>query len=373
MNPSASFPLHGSTGTRPPQQRQHSGNLSAWRRLLPGLSLAALIAALALGLGEIAWLSEHGLSALSLAIVLGMALGNTVYPRIAVHSGAGVNFSKGPLLRLGVVLYGLRLTLQDIGQVGLAGVLIDALVLGSTFSIAYLLGTRWLGLNRETSLLIGAGSSICGAAAVLAAEPVVRARAEQVTVAVATVVVFGTLAIFLYPVLHQLNQGWAWLPGGERGFGIFVGATVHEVAQVVAVGRSLSPEAADAAVIAKMLRVMMLAPVLIALSAWMARGQGAIQAGATGKTRLAIPWFAFGFAAVVVFNSLQWLPQSWVQVLSTLDTFMLTTAMAALGLSTHLSVIRKAGIKPLLLGLILFVWLVAGGSLIHRACSLVLA
>ncbi|MBB4843266.1 putative integral membrane protein (TIGR00698 family) [Paucibacter oligotrophus] len=360
MNPSASFPLHhhGSGTQQPP-----------WQRLLPGLGLAALLAALALGLAEIAWLSEHGLSALSLAIVLGMALGHTVYPRIAARSGAGVDLSKGLLLRLGIVLYGLRLTLQDLGQVGLAGLLIDSLVLGSTFGLAYLLGTRWLGLDRATSLLIGAGSSICGAAAVLAAGPVLRARAEQLTVAVATVVVFGTLAIFLYPLLHQLNQAWAWLPGGERGFGIYVGATVHEVAQVVAVGRSLSPEAADAAVIAKMLRVMLLAPVLLALSAWMARGQP----GAAGKPRLAMPWFAFGFAALVCFNSLQWLPPSWVAALCMLDTFLLAMAMAALGLSTHFSVIRKAGSKPLLLGLVLFAWLLAGGSLIHRASSLLLA
>lgn len=359
MNPYASFPLHPSSGTRQPPRP----------RLLPGLSLAALLAALALGLGEIAWLGEHGFGALSLAIVLGMGVGHTVYPRIAAHSGAGVNLSKGLLLRLGILLYGLRLTLHDLGQVGLAGLLIDCLVLGSTFGLAYLLGRRWLGLDRATSLLIGAGSSICGAAAVLAAAPVLRARAEQVTVAVATVVVFGTLAIFLYPVLHRLNQGWAWLPGGERGFGIYVGATVHEVAQVVAVGRSLGPEAANAAVIAKMLRVMMLAPVLLALSAWMARGQPS----AAGQPRLAIPWFAFGFAALVLFNSLQWLPPSWVAALCKLDTFLLAMAMAALGLSSHLSVLRKAGAKPLLLGLILFAWLVAGGSLIHRASSLLLA
>lgn len=367
MNPSAAFPLQQR------QRHQHPPTRAAGYRLLPGLSLAALLAALALGLGENAWLATHGFGALSLAIVLGMAVGNTVYPRIAARSSAGVVFSKGPLLRMGVVLYGLRLTVQDIGQVGLAGVLIDATVLGSTFCIAYLLGTRWLGLTRETSLLIGAGSSICGAAAVLAAEPVVRARAEQVTVAVATVVLFGSLALFLYPVLHQLNQSWAWIPGGERGFGIYVGATLHEVAQVVAVGRSLSPEAADAAVIAKMLRVMMLAPVLIGLSAWMARGQHAGQPGAQGKPRLAIPWFAFGFAAVVLFNSLHWLPQGLVTALTALDTFLLTLAMAALGLSTHLSVIRQAGLKPLALGLILFAWLVGGGSLIHRCISLLLS
>jgi len=194
--------------------------------LLPGLALSGALAATGIALGHIGWLQDHGFSALTLAIVLGMLVGNTVYPlvpRLAAASGAGVNVSKQNLLRLGVVLYGLRLTVQDIGHVGIAGVAIDALVLGSTFALACFIGTRWLGLDRKTAMLIGAGSSICGAAAVMAAEPVVKARAEQVTVAVATVVVFGTLAIFLYPALFELNQHWALIPGGANGFGIYAG------------------------------------------------------------------------------------------------------------------------------------------------------
>ena len=172
---------------------------------------------------------------------------------------------------MGVVLYGLRLTLQDIGHVGLAGVAIDALVLSSTFTLAYVIGTRWLKLDRTTALLIGAGSSICGAAAVMATEPVLRARAEQVTVAVATVVVFGTLSIFLYPALYDLNQHWPVIAGGADGFGIYAGSTIHEVAQVVAAAHPIGTHAEDAAVITKMVRVMMLAPFLLLLSGWMAR------------------------------------------------------------------------------------------------------
>ncbi|MGP1682617.1 MAG: putative sulfate exporter family transporter, partial [Giesbergeria sp.] len=152
-----------------------------WLRLLPGLALSAALAAAGVALGRIDWLAAHGLSALTLAIVLGMLVGNTVYPRCAAVSGAGVNVSKQNLLRLGIVLYGLRLTVQDIGHVGVAGVVVDALVLGSTFLLACWIGTRWLGLDRRSAMMIGAGSSICGAAAVMAAEPVVKARAEQVT------------------------------------------------------------------------------------------------------------------------------------------------------------------------------------------------
>ena len=282
-----------------------------------------------------------------------------------------------------MVLYGLRLTVQDIGHVGMAGVAIDALVLGSTFGLACLIGTRWLGMDRKTAMLIGAGSSICGAAAVMAAEPVVKARAEQVTVAVATVVVFGTLAIFLYPLLFDLNRHWRLVPGGANGFGIYAGSTIHEVAQVVAAARSIGQGAADTAVIAKMVRVMMLAPFLIMLSAWLARDEsrqakrsGACRMGGHGiehSAKLAVPWFAFGFVAVVLFNSLQLLPAGVIEAVAEVDTILLAMAMAALGLSTHLGAIRRAGVKPLLLAAVLFAWLVIGGALINRWVPALLA
>ncbi|KAB7632051.1 YeiH family protein [Stenotrophomonas rhizophila] len=330
-----------------------------WRSRLPGLLLTGAVAATAMGLAPLPWLQAHGISALTLAIVLGIAVGNTAYPRLAAHAGAGVGFSKHWLLRAGIVLYGLRLTFQDIGQVGISGVLIDALVLTSTFALAWWAGTRWFGLEKESALLIGAGSSICGAAAVMAAEPVVRGRAEQVTVAVSTVVVFGTLAMFLYPLLYQLNLAHGWIPMTAQGYGVFTGSTVHEVAQVVAAGRAVSTAAADTAVIAKMVRVMMLAPFLIGLSMLLAR-RGT--PGAPGqRARIVVPWFAFGFVAVAGLNSLQVLPASIVSAAIELDTVLLAMAMAALGLTTHASALRRAGMKPLLLALVLFGWLLAGG------------
>lgn len=343
------------------------------RRLLPGLALSAALAAAGVLLGRIDWLQNHGFSALTLAIVLGMLVGNTVYPRLAATGAPGVTFSKQNLLRLGVILYGMRLTTQDIGHVGLTGVAIDALVLGSTFALACFVGTRWLGMDRKTAMLIGAGSSICGAAAVMAAEPVVRARAEQVTVAVATVVVFGTLAIFLYPVLFDLNQHWHVIPGGVHAFGIYAGSTIHEVAQVVAAARSIGPEAANSAVIVKLVRVMMLAPFLIMLSAWLARDDahgdardGAARSVTAALRKINVPWFAFAFVGVVLFNSLHWLAAPVVSVVTELDTALLAMAMAALGLSTQVGAIRKAGVKPLLLAAILFTWLVVGGALINH-------
>lgn len=334
----------------------------------PGVILSAGLAVLSIGLAQAGWLQANGISALTLAIVLGIAVGNSVYPRIAPGSAAGVNFSKQTLLRLGVVLYGIRLTFQDIRHVGFAGVLIDTVVVCSTFALAWLLGTRLFGLDRRTAMLIGAGSSICGAAAVMATEPVVRGRPDQVTVAVSTVVVFGTLAIFLYPALYHLNSSYHLLGSDSpAAYGLFAGSTIHEVAQVVAAGRAIGDQAAATAVITKMVRVMLLAPFLLALSVYLSREKQPDHApdAAQAKLRISIPWFAVGFIAVTGLNSLVVMPAHLTAITTGFDTFVLAMAMAALGLTTHVSAIRSAGVRPLTLAAVLFTWLVAGGIAIN--------
>src|ERR1700712_3112558 len=235
-------------------------------RTAPGLLLAAAVACAATAAARLSWLQANGVSALTLAIVIGLVAGNLLPAGAAAVSADGLNLAKQRLLRAGIVLYGLRLTFQDIGHVGIAGVAIDASVLCSTFALACLLGTRVFGLDRTTAILIGAGSSICGAAAVMATAPVVRGRPEQVAVAVATVVGFGSVAILLYPALGHL------LALAPTAYGLWAGSTIHEERQVVAAGHAFGDGAADTAVIAKMVRVMMLAPFLVALSAWFARG-----------------------------------------------------------------------------------------------------
>jgi uncharacterized integral membrane protein (TIGR00698 family) len=339
-------------------------------RYLSGVLLAAVLALAAIELAEVQWFQAHGISALTLAIVLGLLVGNTVYPRLAAASTCGITFSKQWLLRTGIVLYGLRLTFHDIAQVGLVGVLIDAIILSTTFALSCWMGTRVLGLDRKTAMLIGAGSSICGAAAVMAAEPVIRGRSDQVSIAVATVVVFGTLGMFLYPVMFEFAVSHHFFAFSQRAYGIYAGSTLHEVAQVVAAGRAVSESAADTAVITKMVRVMMLAPVLLALSAGLGRtrdsevAEGA-ECGVPATRRVAIPWFALGFIAVIAVNSLQVLPHAWVAAGIHVDTAILAMAMAALGISTHLSAIKTAGLKPLALAAVLFVWLICGGFLVN--------
>lgn len=328
------------------------------RRFIPGLLLSGLITGVALWLGSIPSVAGMGLSALTLAIVIGMVIGNTLYPALHTQCDSGVLFAKQHLLRLGIILYGFRLTFSQIADVGVSGIVIDTLTLSSTFLLACFLGQKIFGLDKKTSWLIGAGSSICGAAAVLATEPVVKAEASKVTVAVATVVIFGTLAIFVYPALYPLLAQWF----SPETYGIWIGSTVHEVAQVVAAGHAISPEAENTAVIAKMLRVMMLAPFLLLLAT---RVKQLSPAEGAEKSKLTIPWFALGFIAVALFNSFHLLPPSAVNALNTLDTWLLAMAMAALGLTTHISALKNAGAKPLVMGLLLFIWLMVGGGAIN--------
>ena len=188
------------------------GALGAWRDArsrysalhLPGIALTGVLAWAAIELGKTAWLRSNGISVLTLAILLGMIVGNTVYPRVSSITAAGVGFAKQRLLRAGIILYGLRLTFQDVASVGIAGVVIDSIVLSSTFGLSWWAGTRLFGLDRETAMLIGPAGPYATSAPSMARTGR-GGRPGQVTVAVSTVVVFGTLAIFLYPALYHLN------------------------------------------------------------------------------------------------------------------------------------------------------------------------
>ncbi|MEG3132397.1 YeiH family protein [Rouxiella sp. T17] len=339
-------------------------------RVLPGLVLTLAISGLALWLGNFPAFASVGLSALTMAIALGMVAGNTFFPKAKPRCAEGVNFAKQKLLRLGIILYGFKLTFAQITDVGASGIVIDLLTLSSTFLLACWLGKKVFKLDEHTTLLIGAGSSICGAAAIMATAPVIKAEGEKVTVAVATVVIFGTLAIFLYPWLWQLNLAHHWLTLSETQFGIYSGSTIHEVAQVVAAGHGVSPEAENTAVIAKMIRVMLLAPFLLLLGLWRGRQHtkrvGTLEKPSNLLSTIAIPWFAVGFIIVAAFNSFNLLPATWVQNLLKLDTLLLAMAMAALGLTTHFSALRQAGIKPLLMAGLLFGWLILGGAGINQ-------
>ena len=313
-----------------------------------------------------------GLSSLTLAILLGMVLGNTLYPKFAPTLADGVDFAKGQILRLAIMFYGFKLTLTEVASVGMPAVMSDALVLSSTFLITYWLGTKILKVDKQTTLLIGAGASICGAAAVIAAEPVIKAEAHKVTIAVATVVVFGTIAMLLYPFLYHLGWLQIWL--SPQDYGVYTGSTIHEVAQVVVAGNAISSEVGNTAVVTKMIRVMMLAPFLLILSFALTKSSsndGEKISFISRVKQVKVPWFAFIFILIVLLHTWISMSASFEANMVLIDDVLLTMAMFALGLTTHLSAIKQAGAKPLILGAIMFGWLLIGGGLINVGISFI--
>lgn len=343
---------------------------------IPGILFATVVALVAMEMSSrYPALAKNGISILTLAILIGIAIGNMpIYKFLISYCGSGINFSKQKVLRLGIILYGFRLTFQDIGDVGVSGILIDAFMLISTFVLAVYLGMRYFQLDRDTSVLIGAGNSICGAAAILATEPILKASNDRVAVAISTIVIFGTASIFIYPIIYSyVLINYADYLSAEK-FGIYIGSTIHEVAQVVATADAIGEDVTNTAVIAKMVRVIMLAPFLIAVSAFISytdrKNQSSIVDSDSGQaTKQSIgkffPVFAIFFLFAIAINSTGYIDHTVRNGLIYLDNFLLALAMGALGLTTHISAIAKAGTKPLKLAAVLFLWLVIGGALIN--------
>lgn len=327
-----------------------------------GVLLVAILAGAAYYIAKIPVIKDLGISPLIIGILLGMALTHTPASKIIHHWKAGVVFSAKKILRFAIIFYGFNLTFQLIASVGLAGLSVSIIMLVSTLIFGIFLGTKVFGLDRDSAILVSSGSAVCGAAAVLATEGTLKSEPYKAAMAVGTVVLFGTIAMFMYPILMK-----AGLLGAitEQQYGIFAGGSIHEVAQVVAAGNAISSHAEEVAVTVKMIRVMMLAPMLIVIGIWLTRvaikNNQATQNVSSQSLMSVIPWFAIGFILVAGFNSLNLLPQTTVHSIVQVDQFLLAMAMTALGLETHVSKFIQAGIKPLLLALILFIWLILGG------------
>lgn len=342
----------------------------AWRtRVLTLLPLGG-IAWLAMVLADRPAISRYGLSALTLAMCAGMVAANTMPRDWLAPLAPGMQLARHHMLRIGVALYGLRLTFGAIAALGVSGVVVPLLMLVATLLVGTWLGASLFGLSRREALLVSAGSAICGAAAAIAVSSVLRSDDKQTAVAVATVVLFGTAGMLLYPYLFTLaTQQWHW-PVTERLFGIFTGATLHEVAQVIAAGKMVSDATADAAVVAKMVRVLALGPLLLGMALWQrsaSRGSGKQGAAGEGRgtlvsLRKSVPWFAVGFVVVMAVHSAGWVPQAWMAGLTALDNWLLACAMLAIGLHTRLGDLLRAGRRPLALAGLLFVFLMAAGA-----------
>ncbi len=321
--------------------------------LVIALPLIALAATLLARIPEVA---QFGLSALPLAIVIGIVFGHINRRTPDEKEVAFTRFCQQKLLRTGIILFGFGLSFQQIMAVGWQALVLDAIVISTIFGVGTFVGMRVFKLHRDVAILTSAGSAICGAAAVLATESVLRARQQHVTIAVATVVLFGTIAMFSYPLIYQFTDM------SEQAFGIYIGSTVHEVAQAVAAGESVGGTALQNAVVVKLIRVMMLAPFILMLSMALTRSSAA----GTGRGKITVPWFVFGFIAAAGVNSLIELPEMVLTGFSLGSQFTLAIAMAALGTQTQWKTIRQAGPKPMILSLILFFMLIFGGYFLNE-------
>ena len=336
-----------------------------------GVLFIALLSIAAYLVASLQAIKELALSPLIIGIVLGMLWANTLGGKTPKSWSHGIKFCTKQLLRTGIVLYGFRLTLTEVMEVGLPAIVVDIIVIALTMLFGIAIG-KILKMDSETTIMTSIGSSICGAAAVLGAEPVVKCPSHKTAVAVSTVVIFGIIAMFLYPIMYRAGVLDSL---DSQQVAIYTGSTLHEVANVAGAGNAMDPTdalgIAGTATITKMIRVIMLAPVLIVLALFIKK-----PSAEGGKRKIAIPWFAFGFIGVILLTTLLTilLPMELLSryiygggsYLGILDTFLLTMAMTALGVETTIEKFRQSGAKPFLLALLLFVWLVGGGYLLAR-------
>ena len=326
-----------------------------------GIVIVLIISVFVTFLSEFSFFKDLAISPLIIGILFGMLYANSIKKYFPQSFDKGIAFCTKTLLRTGIVLYGFRLTFQNLEEVGFSGVFTAFLIVSSTFIIGYLFGTKVLKLDREITILTSAGSAICGAAAVLATESVLKSPAYKSAIAVSTVVVFGTIAMFLYPFLFKLGI----LNLSDSNMGIYIGATLHEVAHAVGAGEALGENASSNAIIVKMIRVMMLAPFLIVLSIWLLKtAVNSTIDNKDTKAKIIIPWFALMFIVVVAFNSFDLLSLQIVESINYLDSFILTVAMTALGMQTSFDKFKNVGLKPIYLASVLFLWLTFAGYFI---------
>ena len=341
--------------------------------VLHGILLIVLFSFSAFYIAEFEFVKRLSFSPLIVGIILGMHYANSLRNKLPETWVPGIKFCSKQILRTGVVLYGFKLTFQQVMAIGLPAITADLIIVTGTLLLGILFG-KLLKVDGQTALMTSTGSAICGAAAVLGAEPVVRCEPHKTAVAVSTVVIFGTLSMFLYPVMYRAG----WLDGlSDQAIAVYVGSTLHEVAHVVGAGNAIDAaggQVADAATITKMIRVMLLAPVLVIMSLFLSRRTNGGNAGQTQKRKITIPWFAFYFLVVIGINSLlqsaTFIPQEALQAgigfINNVDTFLLTMAMTALGAETSLDKFKQAGAKPFYVAGLLYLWLVFGGYAIAK-------
>ncbi len=321
---------------------------------LPGL----VVTAAAVVVATLVHTRFDAVSSLTVAVALGAIYANTIGVSAAVRPG--VQLAARRLLRVGVVLLGFQLSLTQLRALGATGLGIVAVTVAATF-----FGTRWagrrLGLSDGMSLLVATGFSICGASAIAAMEHVAGADEEEVAFSVALVTLCGSLAIVVLPAVGSLV--------GLHGvaYGNWVGASVHDIGQVVAAATPGGNGAVTAAVVVKLTRVMLLAPLVAGVSIARRRREGG-RVAATNSTSAAVrrppavPLFVVGFLAAIVVRTTGIVPHAGLDAIKQLQTILLAAALFGLGCAVHVARLRRVGGRPLVLGLVSW-FLVAGVAL----------
>lgn len=306
------------------------------RPYLPGLLLCAVAVVISMGINKLL----PGVSALIVAIMLGITLTNVI--RLPESTMPGITFASKKLLRLGIVFLGLQLVLSDIISLGAPMLLVIVCIVGGGIFSTLLIG-RLMKMRAAQVLLIACGFSICGAAAVAGVEGVTNSDEEDVVTAVALVVIFGTLMIPAVPFLGQV------LGMSPELNGMWAGASIHEIAQVVAAGGIIGGGALAAAVIAKLARILMLAPVVAVLSVRQRR-RGNLNPEA--KRPPIVPLFIIGFLAMILIRSFCNLPQGVIDAGSIIQTALLSAAMFGLGCGVKIRNLMNVDVRPFILAAI---------------------
>ena len=308
------------------------------RTLFPGVMACAVVAAAATFLGQ-----HYGAPVLLFALLLGLAMN---FLATEGPCAPGIEFCGRTLLRVGVALLGLRITLGQVTALGWGPLLLVVLCVVITIGLSMLVA-RALGFQTLFGLLTGGATAICGASAALALSAALPAHPQKEKATLFTVIgvsALSTFAMVAYPmIVHALGMD-------ARHAGIFLGATIHDVAQVVGAGYSISPEAGDVATLVKLLRVAMLLPVImVAAMITRARSKAAGEAEGTERPPL-LPGFALAFALLVLVNSTGWVPQAVQTLGNETSRWFLVTAIAGIGMKTRLKELADVGIKPVALG-----------------------
>ena len=306
----------------------------------PGLVFVGIVTSV----GFVIHWNFETISPLVASLVLGVLIGNIV--SIPKRFVSGQKFAAKKVLRFGIVLLGTQLALKQVVDLGGRELVVVVGVVTLTF-----LGTLWLGprlgVSKSLSLLIATGFSICGASAVAAMEGVVDAEEEEVTYAIALVTLCGSLAIVLLPLLRNVLS-----LSDPQLFGSWVGASVHDVAQVIATSSTGGDTAVQSATVVKLSRVVLLAPLVAIVSIWVRRSSSGLVAKADKKHVSIVPLFVIGFLVMIAVRTTGVIPDNWLTTLKTIEQVCLASALVGLGSDVRIARLIKVGGRPLLLALI---------------------